>query len=190
MWLHEALVAQRDTIDMFLDVGAYDGDTIRSARQALAIKKAIGLEMSENLTHKAVAQHDGSFELVMRNIAAWSQKGFLDHAIVGDGMLTVVEGPDGEKIPCDMLDNIVNEKVDLIKMDIEGAELPALQGARQLIERYRPHLAIAAYHRPDDLVSIFEAGWKAGYRNIHFGHYSQCNDDSIFYFMRPAALTK
>jgi FkbM family methyltransferase len=46
------------------------------------------------------------------------------------------------------------EKIDFIKMDIEGAELLALKGAEQSIRKYRPKLAIAIYHSMDDFVSI------------------------------------
>ena len=39
--------------------------------------------------------------------------------------------------------------VDLIKMDIEGAELEALDGARVLLARDRPDLLVQAYHERD-----------------------------------------
>lgn len=38
-----------------------------------------------------------------------------------------------------------------IKMDIEGAEMEALEGMVGLIQRHRPHLAISTYHKPSDL---------------------------------------
>lgn len=41
-----------------------------------------------------------------------------------------------------------------IKMDIEGSELKALVGAKQMIQKYKPHLAICLYHRKNDLVEI------------------------------------
>ncbi|WP_342618977.1 FkbM family methyltransferase [Rhodoferax sp. GW822-FHT02A01] len=41
--------------------------------------------------------------------------------------------------------------VDFIKLDVEGAELQALQGARKLIQRSRPVLALSLYHCPQDL---------------------------------------
>ena len=48
-------------------------------------------------------------------------------------------------------DVLAGHTVDFIKLDVEGAELQALQGARKLIERSRPVLALSLYHRPQDL---------------------------------------
>jgi FkbM family methyltransferase len=45
-------------------------------------------------------------------------------------------------------------KVDFIKLDIEGAELPALRGAASTIARFKPQLAICVYHKWDDLREI------------------------------------
>ena len=45
-------------------------------------------------------------------------------------------------------------KVDFIKMDIEGAEYDALAGAQDVLQRFRPRLAISLYHRPSDFVTI------------------------------------
>lgn len=46
------------------------------------------------------------------------------------------------------------EKIDFIKMDIEGAELPALNGAFNTIEKFKPKLAIASYHNLNQFVDI------------------------------------
>jgi len=46
------------------------------------------------------------------------------------------------------------ERVDFIKMDIEGAEMNALHGARKTIARFAPKLAITVYHKTEDLFTI------------------------------------
>jgi FkbM family methyltransferase len=43
------------------------------------------------------------------------------------------------------------ERVDFIKLDIEGAELDALVGAEETIRRFRPRLAVCVYHKWEDL---------------------------------------
>ena len=45
-------------------------------------------------------------------------------------------------------------RVDFIKMDIEGAERAALRGSTETLKAFRPRLAIAVYHRLDDLIFI------------------------------------
>ena len=48
------------------------------------------------------------------------------------------------------------ERVDYIKMDIEGAETKALMGARATLARYHPRLSLASYHLPTDAERIPE----------------------------------
>lgn len=58
-------------------------------------------------------------------------------------------------IQCVPLDEVLaEEKPTFLKMDIEGAELDALMGARESIRRCRPKLAICVYHRPDHLWQV------------------------------------
>ena len=46
------------------------------------------------------------------------------------------------------------EKIDFIKLDIEGAELDALNGAKETIIKYKPKLAICLYHQNSDFYNI------------------------------------
>lgn len=64
----------------------------------------------------------------------------------------------GETVPLTTVDLLAAElgleRIDYIKMDIEGAELPALQGAKASLRRWKPRLALAAYHKADDPVTL------------------------------------
>jgi hypothetical protein len=55
------------------------------------------------------------------------------------------------------LDDLDVGEVTLLKMDIEGAEVPALTGARRTVQSFKPKLAIAAYHKADDLAQLMDA---------------------------------
>lgn len=51
-------------------------------------------------------------------------------------------------------DALKGKKVSYIKMDIEGAEIAALEGAENIIKMQKPKLAISAYHYLSDLWEI------------------------------------
>ena len=56
------------------------------------------------------------------------------------------------------IDTYVAEKnlprIDFIKLDVEGAELDVLRGAVTTIARYKPILALSAYHKWDDFWTL------------------------------------
>jgi len=54
------------------------------------------------------------------------------------------------------LDTLVDERIGMIKMDIEGSEFDALHGAQKVIQRDRPLLAICVYHRKGDMLAIMD----------------------------------
>jgi len=69
------------------------------------------------------------------------------------------DGPNGHKVTIQTisLDKAVFDRnlsrVDYIKMNIEGAEIKALEGADEVIRRFRPHFAISSDHYLDGDIS-------------------------------------
>ena len=49
---------------------------------------------------------------------------------------------------------VVTEKVDFIKYDVEGAEYEALVGTDRVIREYSPALLVSLYHRSRDIFSL------------------------------------
>lgn len=52
------------------------------------------------------------------------------------------------------LDKLVNEKIDFLKMDIEGYEKEALRGGRKVLSESNASCAICSYHKHDDEIGI------------------------------------
>ena len=63
-------------------------------------------------------------------------------------------------IECEMtsIDSFVEEQglehLDCVKLDIEGSEPAALEGAVKTIEKFKPKLIICLYHNPEDMINI------------------------------------
>lgn len=78
------------------------------------------------------------------------------------------------------------DRVDLIKMDIEGAEPQALRGAEQTLRKFRPKLAIAVYHKWDDFITIpkYLDELNLGYE-FYLDHFTIHQEETVL-FARPA----
>ena len=57
----------------------------------------------------------------------------------------------------DELEKLGVTKVDFIKMDIEGAEIEALKGARRILTENNVHIAIASYHSINEQKTYIES---------------------------------
>ena len=75
-----------------------------------------------------------------------------------------------------------NQRVTLVKLDVEGAETDALLGMRRLIERDRPGLAVCIYHKADDIFRIpaLIKSWNLPYR-FHLRAHCWNTFDSVLY---------
>ena len=84
------------------------------------------------------------------------------------------------------IDDLIRERsisrVSLIKMDVEGSELAAIEGAADTIRRFRPQLAISLYHKFTDLTDIPAALHElVPAYEFYLGHYSMHLEETVLY---------
>lgn len=82
------------------------------------------------------------------------------------------------------LDEVVKSKVNFIKMDIEGAECKALEGARETIIQNKPVLAICVYHNQKDFLNVpdYVLSLNSEYK-IYLRHYTNGVFETVMYFV-------
>jgi FkbM family methyltransferase len=90
-------------------------------------------------------------------------------------------------VSCTSLDAYLNTQPTdfaptFIKLDIEGAELPALRGMQNIIRSARPKLAICVYHKPEDIYTIPRYILNlSDYNNLFLRHYSLGQCETVLY---------
>lgn len=143
-----------DDNETIVDLGAYDGDTIREFSEATEgrYNKIIALEPDSKNFRKLTEKTAHMQNIERYNLGAWDKKETLYFAKKGGRNSRADEN--GVPVEFDSVDNIVSERVTLLKMDIEGAEMKALEGARATIEKYSPKLYVCAYHRNEDMFAL------------------------------------
>lgn len=93
---------------------------------------------------------------------------------IGDGDL---------KVETVTLDYVLGKaKPTFLKMDIEGGEYFALQGAKEIIKKYHPKLAISVYHLPSDVYDIphLILSYYPEYK-FYLRHYSPFREETVLY---------
>lgn len=118
--------------------------------------------------------------------ALWSETTYLFARMEGNYASSVAQKAEedgGHKIEAVALDDfLMNRPVTFVKMDIEGAELEALKGARHTIMGQRPKLAVSIYHKAEDIWTIpgLLLEYYPGYR-FYLRHYSFSDYDTVLY---------
>jgi FkbM family methyltransferase len=145
--------------EIFIDCGAYTGDTIdRFIRDYSEFNKIIAFEPDINNFLKLQENYGNHAKITLINAGAYDHDGKIAMVEAGDMTSHIAEEHEvsNKTIEVKAIDNLPLDKVTYIKMDIEGAELKALMGAKQTILRDKPKLNICLYHKNDDMISIIE----------------------------------
>lgn len=121
-------------------------------------------------------------DIKLYNAGLWSEDTTLYFEETGNAASRISKEKTGASIKTVALDKCVSEPVTFIKMDIEGAELEALKGSREILKRYRPKLAISLYHKKEDLVEIpaYIKEVVPEYK-LYIRHYSNASVETVLY---------
>jgi len=144
-----------------LDCGAFDGDTLISFMEEIGHK---------NFDHYYAVEPDPNTTKTLRNLiqTRWNGDSRIEVLNCGvgkenselrfesSGSAASIFHPNGDcAVPVKKIDDLnIQHPVTFLKMDIEGLELAALEGAEKLIKRDKPKLAICVYHKKEDFLTI------------------------------------
>ena len=140
--------------ETIVDLGAYDGDTIREFTNFTKGKyrRIYALEPDEKNYKKLIKSTENMENVIPYNMGAWNRQDILifDKKAGRNSRLS----SKGVPVKVSDIDTLIDDEITMIKMDIEGSELKAIEGCENTIKKYRPKLYICAYHRNEDLFAL------------------------------------
>jgi FkbM family methyltransferase len=173
-----------------VDCGAYDGDTLQQLVDRRLEMGAVAAFEPDPLNYQKLAQaaqahFSDSTATVSLFPCGVSSKTSQIRFSSGQGSSSCVSDNGDIVIQCVALDEALPAfRPTLIKMDIEGAEVDALLGARRMIEKHRPGLALSVYHRADHLwtIPLLAQSWLKSGRHYLRAH-AHSAFELIYYWM-------
>jgi FkbM family methyltransferase len=161
--------------EWIVDGGAYDGDTVRtvSALHGDRFGYILALEpdpanFARLRATVAALSPAASAKVDCRQAALGSERSTLHLDATGTAGSSTSAAPSAGTIAvtADALDSLVEGgRPTFIKLDIEGFEVDALEGARRTIQRDAPILAVCVYHQQDHLwrIPLLLREWRDDY---------------------------
>lgn len=170
--------------ETFVDVGAFDGDTVKLFVMVNSnkFKKIYCFEPDNksywNLKKFVDKKGDKRIKIFKYGLGLKSETVYFTN----DGGLGSKVSKSGDKIEIKNMDSILKDKITLIKMDIEGCEQDALLGSKKIILKYKPKLAICVYHNLSDLwkIPLLIKKINPDYK-IYLRHYNRFLFDTVCY---------
>ena len=174
-----------------IDGGGYNGDTFSEFVKIVKTFKHYYLfepdleNMNAAKNNLSALNNDfifSSANLSFVPMGLWSQRDILSFSNAGLSGSRLAEYGETQ-IDVTSIDEVLSETAaTFIKMDIEGAEIQALKGASMTIAKYKPKLAICAYHKVGDFIDIplLIHEFNQEYR-LFLRHYSTDRTDTVCY---------
>lgn len=173
-----------DSNEIFVDVGGFTGDTVQAFLRASDKKysKIYAFEPDPE-NYKILLQNIcGVPNITTFQKAIGDRTGMLRFSS-GSGITARADKSGDLEVQIDTLDHILDGiPVTYIKMDLEGMECAALCGAKRLIQKYCPKLAVCTYHSNADMINVPQKILEINpdYQ-LYFRHYSHALVDTICY---------
>lgn len=174
--------------EVFLDVGGFDGYTTEEFIKFCPDYKAVHIFEPEKKNIKKLQKRLKNYRDVnLYDIGLSNKKETLKFDISGSA--SKISGNGKIEIKVDRLDDVLNDSFTFLKMDIEGAEELALDGARKNIKINHPKLAISVYHKANDLWKIPEQimSIRDDYK-IYLRHYTESIYETVMFFIPNKAI--
>lgn len=169
--------------EVFVDVGGFDGFTSQEF-----IKKCPGFRavyfFEPDTENFVVAKNrlDKYENVHLLQMGLSNQKETLKFS--SGGSISAISEDGDIEIEVDALDELVDDAVSFIKMDIEGAEGMAIEGARKTILKNHPRLAICVYHKDTDFWKIPEQVLLIRHDyNVYLRHYTEGVAETVMFFI-------
>ncbi len=172
------------TGEVFVDGGGFDGFTSREFADRCPEYHAIHLfEPSDKMLKVARTKLADVARITYYPLGLYDRPATLNFDASGGSASRITENG-AETIVVDCLDNTVSEAVSFIKLDLEGAEMQALNGAKKHILADHPKLAVAVYHQPADFWQIpkFILGLRDDY-TLYLRHYTEGWTETVMFFI-------
>ncbi len=172
--------------EIFVDAGSFDGmSSVEFAKWSLESKSRFIYAFEPDCKNMEKCRKNLSLhgiESRIINKGCWNEETVLHFQAQGNGN-SMIDSSGEETVKVTRIDNEVSGKnVTFIKMDIEGAEMKALQGAKNTIIRNKPKLAVCVYHKPEDIWEIPQIimQYCPEYR-FYLRHYSLTDSETVLY---------
>lgn len=172
--------------DVLVDAGVCDGEEIDTALEMNPDIKVLAFEPNQESFCKLQNKYRSNKNVMIYPCALWDKN--IKVTGRGEELLSYkcTEVSDDENgINTVKLGDIAKCRIDFIKMDIEGAEVQALLGAKETIIRYKPNLAICIYHNIEDYIEIplLIKSWNLDY-DYYIRHHTVADTETVFYAVR------
>lgn len=143
---------------VIVDVGAYYGDSLIDFVDSYGedgYEKYYCYEITKKVCDGLYQESKMLHDVIIKNKAVGNEnkKVCFEENLFSSSANQIIENGNNE-VDMVCLDDDIQEKVDLIKMDIEGGEKNALMGCRKHIKEDKPILLISVYHNNTDLFEI------------------------------------